>query len=61
MFKIESLIYTIASSTVMGIFIIIALVSGYDTLQYVVIAAAAGAVVALPVSYFIAKAIKEMG
>ncbi len=61
MLKIASLIYTVASATVMGIFIIIALVSGYDTLQYVVIAAATGAVVALPVSYFIAKAIKEVG
>lgn len=61
MFKIASLIYTVASATVMGIFIIIALVSGYDTLKYVVIAVVAGAIVAMPVSYFIAKAIKEMG
>jgi len=61
MFKIASLIYTVASATVMGIFIIIALVSGYDTMEYVVIAVVAGAIVALPVSYFVAKAIKEMG
>ncbi len=61
MLKIASLIYTIASATVMGIFIIIALVSGYDTMQYVVIAAVAGAIIAMPVSYLIAKAIKEMG
>lgn len=61
MLRIASLIYTVASSTVMGIFIIIALASGYDTLEYVVIAVVAGAIVALPVSYFIAKAIKEMG
>jgi len=61
MLRIASLIYTIASSTLMGIFIVIALSSGYDTLKYVVIAAAVGAIVAIPVSYFIAKAIKEMG
>ena len=61
MLRIASLIYTIASSTLMGIFIVIALSSGYDTLKWVVIAAAVGAVVAIPVSYFIAKAIKEMG
>lgn len=61
MLRIASLIYTIASSTLMGIFIVIALTSGYDTLKYVVIAAAVGAVVAIPVSYYIAKAIKEMG
>jgi len=61
MLRIASLIYTVASSTVMGIFIVIALASGFDTLEYVVIAVVAGAIVALPVSYFIAKAIKEMG
>jgi hypothetical protein len=61
MLRIASLIYTVASATVMGIFIIIALASGFDTLEYVVIAVVAGAIVALPVSYFIAKAIKEMG
>ena len=61
MLRIASLIYTVASATMMGIFIIIALVSGYDTLKYVVVAAVAGAIMAIPVSYFIAKAIKEMG
>ncbi len=61
MLRIASLIYTVASATVMGIFIIIALASGFDTLKYVVIAVVAGAIVAIPVSYFIAKAIKEMG
>ncbi len=61
MLRIASLIYTMASATLMGIFIVIALTAGYDTLKYVVIAAAAGAVVALPVSYYVAKAIKEMG
>ena len=61
MLRIASLIYTMASATIMGIFIVIALASGFDTLEYVVIAAVAGAIVAFPVSYFIAKAIKEMG
>ncbi|HIP23239.1 MAG TPA: CTP synthetase [Rhodobacteraceae bacterium] len=61
MLRIASLIYTVASATLMGIFIVIALTAGYDTLRYVVIAAAVGAVVAIPVSYYIAQAIKEMG
>jgi len=61
MLRLASLIYTVASATVMGVFIVIALASGYDTLEYVVIAAVVGAIVALPVSYFVAKAIKEMG
>ena len=61
MLRLASLIYTMASATLMGVFIVVALVSGYDTLKYVVIAAVVGAVVAMPVSYMVAKAIKEMG
>ena len=61
MLRLASLIYTMASATLMGVFIVIALTAGYDTLKYIVAAAAIGAVVALPVSYYIAKAIKEMG
>ena len=61
MLRLASLIYTMASATLMGIFIVVALASGYDTLKYVVIAAVVGAVVAMPVSYMVAKAIKEMG
>ncbi len=61
MLRIASIIYTMASATVMGIFIIIALVAGFDTMEYVVMAVAAGAVVAMPVSYFIAKAITASG
>lgn len=60
MFRLASMIYTIASGTIMGIFIVVALVAGYDTLRYIVIAAAAGAVVALPVSWYIARAIKAL-
>jgi len=61
MLRIASLIYTMASATFMGVLIIVALASGYDTLKYIVIAAAVGAVVAVPFSYYVAKAIKEMG
>ncbi len=61
MLRIASLIYPVASATLMGMFMIIALVSGFDTLKYVVIAVVVGAIVAFPASYFIAKAIKEMG
>ena len=61
MLRIASLIYTMASATLMGAFIVIALASGYDTQKYIIIAAIIGAVVALPISYYVAKAIKEMG
>jgi len=61
MFRLASMIYTIASGTMMGVFIVIALVTGYDTLKYIVIAAAVGAVVALPISWYVARAIREQG
>ena len=61
MLRLASMIYTMASATLMGIFIVAALTAGYDTLKYIVIAAAVGAVVALPVSYYIARAIKSQG
>jgi len=59
MLKVASLIYTMASASLMGALIVAALVSGYDTLPYVAGAAIVGAILALPVSYFIAKAITE--
>ncbi len=40
-----------------GRLIIAALVAGYDTLTPIVIAAAIGFVVSLPISWFVAKAI----
>jgi len=58
--KIASLIYTVASSTIMGTLIIVALVAGFDTLPYIIAAAAIGAVLALPVSYFVARAIMSL-
>jgi len=57
--KIASLVYTIAGATGMGMLIVVALVLGYDTKEYMIMAAALGAVLAMPVSYFIAKAISE--
>jgi len=43
MLRLASLIYTMASATLMGVFIVIALTAGYDTLKYIVAAAAIGA------------------
>jgi hypothetical protein len=40
-----------------GSFIIAALVTGYDTLTPILVAAGFGAIVAFPVSYFVTKAI----
>lgn len=58
MLRLATILYSIVATTTVGILIIIALVAGYDTLRYILIAAAAGAVLALPISYFVASAIK---
>jgi len=59
MLRLASMIYPMASVTLMGIFILVALTTGYDTYKIIIIAAALGAALALPVSYFIARAIKD--
>ncbi len=57
MFQFTMMLYSIIGTSVAGIFIIAALVSGNDTLQPILIAAGAGALLAIPMSYMIAKAI----
>ncbi len=60
MLRLASMIFPVASATLMGALIVAALATGYDTSTYVVIAAAIGAVLALPVSYFVARAINNL-
>ncbi len=57
MLRLASVLYAMVGTTMAGIMIVVALVSGYDTLNYIVIAAAIGAIAAFPTVYFIAKAI----
>ncbi len=57
MFQFAAMLYSIIGTSVAGIFIVAALATGNDTLQPILIAAAAGAIIALPMSYFVAKAI----
>ncbi len=59
MIRLASLLFAFVGPTMAGIFMIIALVSGYDTLKYVAGSAALGALLALPTVYFVAKAIKD--
>jgi hypothetical protein len=51
------MLYSIVGSSLAGTFVIAALVSGQDTLIPILVAAGAGAVVALPVSFVIARKI----
>lgn len=58
MFRLAAVIYILLGATLAGIFIIAALTVGLDTAQPIIYAAVAGFVVALPVSWVVAKQIK---
>ena len=55
MARLTMILFSIISTTLMGVGIIIALVSGNDTLTPILIAAACGFVLALPVSWLVAR------
>lgn len=57
MFQFTMMLYSIIGTSVAGMFIVAALVSGHDTLIPILVAAGLGAVVALPASYLVARAI----
>jgi len=59
MIRLASLLYAFIGPTLAGIFMVVALATGYDTMKYVVISAALGALLGLPAAYFVAKAIKD--
>ena len=60
MFNLFSLIYTIAGATCAGIGVVIALSIGQDTLQPILIAAAAGALVGVAASWVIAGKLAQV-
>ncbi|SNX70208.1 hypothetical protein SAMN05878503_105117 [Cereibacter ovatus] len=55
MTRLMLILFSIVSVSLMGTFIVVALVTGYDTLQPIIAAAAIGFVAALPVSFIIAR------
>jgi hypothetical protein len=57
MLRLASILYSIVATTLSGSFIIAALVTGYDTLTPILVAAGLGAIIAFPASYFVTKAI----
>lgn len=57
MLRLAVMLYAFIGTTVAGILVVAALTAGYDTLVPIVIAAAVGAVLALPASWFVARAI----
>lgn len=57
MTRLMMILFSIVSTTLMGIGIVIALVAGWDTLTPILIAATVGFVLAMPASYVIARQI----
>lgn len=55
MTRLMLILFSMISTTLMGVFIVAALTTGYDTLNPILIAAAAGFVLAIPVSWWVAR------
>jgi len=51
------LLFSIVSTSLMGAAVVVALVTGQDTLRPILIAAAVGFVLAIPVSWFVTRQI----
>ncbi|MCR8723001.1 CTP synthetase [Frigidibacter sp. ROC022] len=56
MFRLATILFSLISTTLMGTGVIIALTLGYDSLNPILIAAASGAVLALPATYLVTRA-----
>ena len=59
MFRLFSLIFSIAGATCAGIGVVVALTIGQDTLQPILAYAAAGAVIGLVASWIVARKLLE--
>ncbi|AML50236.1 hypothetical protein [Falsihalocynthiibacter arcticus] len=58
--RLTLLMFTIIAPSMAGLGVIIALVTGNDTLTPILIAAALGFVAGFPVSYFVSKKIADL-
>ncbi|WP_050526724.1 hypothetical protein [Pseudorhodobacter aquimaris] len=61
MTRLMMILFSIISTTLMGVGMIAALTMGYDTLNPLLVAIAIGFVAAFPASWFIAKQITSKG
>lgn len=58
--RLALIIFSMSSVTLMGIAIVAVLTAGYDTLMPILYAAAAGLIISVPVTWFVAKKIDEL-
>lgn len=59
MFRLATVLYSLIGTTLAGSFVVAALTMGMDTMEPIVVAAGVGALLAVPVSWFVAKKIVE--
>ncbi|MHC9234447.1 CTP synthetase [Pseudooceanicola sp. 502str34] len=59
MMRLAPILFSLISTTLAGTAVIVVLVAGYDTLVPILAAAATGAVLALPVTWVVAKKMVE--
>ena len=59
MLRLASILYSLIGTTLSGSLVVVALTMGYDTLNPILMAAGAGFVAALPVTWLVAKAIQN--
>lgn len=59
MFRLATVLYSLIGTTLAGSFLVAALTMGMDTMEPIVVAAGVGALLAVPVSWFVAKKIVE--
>ncbi|MBY6091682.1 CTP synthetase [Maritimibacter alkaliphilus] len=59
MMRLASILFSLISTTLAGTAVIAVLVAGYDTLVPILAAAATGVVLALPVTWIVAKKMVE--
>ncbi|WP_348646259.1 hypothetical protein [Pseudohalocynthiibacter sp. F2068] len=60
MFRLALFLFSMVATSLAGTGVIIALVSGHDTLMPILYSAAAGFIAAIPVTYVIARKITEL-
>ena len=59
MLRLASILYSLIGTTLAGSLVVVALTMGYDTLNPILMAAGAGFVAAVPVTWLVARAIQN--
>ncbi|KPN63673.1 hypothetical protein XMM379_002133 [Aliiroseovarius sp. xm-m-379] len=60
MLRLTAVIYTLLGATLAGIFIVVALTMGFDTGKPIVYSAILGFILAVPVSWIVAKQLSNL-